>query len=376
MNVKSMISTLVAGGCAVALAATTVLSAQAPPAGGGPQVGQAPGGQPGPGRGRAGGPAGRGRGGFGGARGPQNQVAAPMDVQQMIAALPKVAPATPKANRRVLVFSRAGGFVHSAIPIAAATIEALGMVEVPGDLPPGIQNRAWTTVVSYDLADITAENLAEYDLVFLNNTTGTFLDDPNDPAGSQARRDALMNFVRGGKGLGAIHSATDSYHKGGAPLWQEFNHMIGGSFKFHWNYPTPIWLKVDDVDNPINRSFTRISPQSGERVAAPMMFVDEVYTFSQDSWSRDRVRTLLSVDYDRMPQEIKDQEPANGKRTDGDYGLSYIRREGQGRVYVNVLGHDHGIYKNPAMLQHILAGMQYALGDLEGVDDTPVPLQR
>jgi type 1 glutamine amidotransferase len=372
MNVKTMISALVAGGCAVALAATTVMSAQAPPSGGGAQVGQAPGG-PG-GRGRAGGPG--GPGGFGGGRGPQNQVASPMDVQQMLAALPRMAPATPKANRRVLVFSRASGFVHSSIPIAARTIEALGTVPVPGEPGPGRPTQAWTTVISFDLADITPENLAQYDLVFLNNTTGTFLDDPDDPAGTEARRKALMDFVRSGKGLAAIHSATDSYHKGGAPLWQEFNHMIGGSFKFHWNYPTPIWLKVDDVDNPINRPFTRVSPQTGQRVAAPIMVVDEVYTFSQDSWSRERVRTLLSVDYDRMPQEIKDQEPANGKRTDGDYGISYIRREGQGRVYVNVLGHDHGIYKIPAMLEHILAGMQYALGDLEGVDDTPVPLQK
>ncbi len=369
MNVKSMISDLMVGGCAVALVASTMVFAQAPAGGGqaAAQVGQAPAGARGQGgRGRAGGMGGR----VGGARGPQNQVAANVDVQQMLAALPAVAPATPKANRRVLVLARAGGFVHSSIPIAARTIEALGSVPVPGERPQGVQNHAWTTVITYDINDITAENLAQYDLVFLDNTTGQFLDD-SDEAASAARRTALLDFVRSGKGLAGIHSATDSYHKGGAPLWQEFNHMIGGSFKFHWNYPTAIWLKVDDVENPINRSFTRVSPQTGERVAAPMMVVDEVYTFSQDSWSRDRVRTLLSVDYDRMPQEIKDQEPENGRRTDGDYGISYIRREGQGRVYVNVLGHDHGIYKIPAMLEHILAGMQYALGDLEGVDDTP-----
>jgi type 1 glutamine amidotransferase len=291
----------------------------------------------------------------------------------MLAALPRIAPATPKANRRVLVLSRAGGFVHSSIPIAARTIEALGSVPVPGEPGPGRPNQAWTTVVTFNINDINPQNLAQYDAVFLNNTTGQFLDDA-DPVASEARRKALLDFVRSGKGLGGVHSATDSYHKGGSPLWQEFNHMIGGSFKFHWNYPTPITLKVDDPENPINRSFTRVNPQTGQRVAAPMMVVDEVYTFGQNSWSRDRVRTLLSVDYARMPQEIKDQEPANGKRTDGDYGISYIRREGQGRVYVNVLGHDHGIYKIPAMLEHFLAGMQYALGDLE-VDDTPVPLK-
>jgi type 1 glutamine amidotransferase len=376
MNVKSMISALVAGGCAVALVATTVVFAQAPaPAGGGAQVGQAPGAPAGPGRGgRAGGPAGQGRaGGAGRAAGPQNQVAAPIDVAQMISALPKIAPATPKANRRVLVLSRAGGFVHSSIPIAARTIEALGATPVPGELPAGRANQAWTTVITFNINDINPANLAQYDAVFLNNTTGQFLDDA-DPVASEARRKALLDFVRGGKGLGGIHSATDSYHKGGSPLWQEFNHMIGGSFKFHWNYPTPITLKVDDLDNPINRAFTRV--QGGNRVANNVMVVDEVYTFSQDSWSRDRVRTLLSVNYERMPQEIKDQEPANGKRTDGDYGISYIRREGQGRVYVNVLGHDHGIYKMPAMLEHFLAGMQYALGDLEGVDDSPMPLKK
>ncbi len=371
MNVKSMVSALVAGGCAVVLAATTVGFAQAPAPAGGAQVGQAPADPAAPGRGGRAGGGGRAAG-AGRAAGPQNQVAAPVDVMQMLSALPKQAPATPKANRRVLVLSRAGGFVHSSIPIAARTIEALGTVAVPGELPPGRSPQAWTTVITFNINDINAQNLEQYDAVFLNSTTGQFLDDA-DPVASEARRKALLDFVRGGKGLGGVHAATDSYHKGGGPLWQEFNHMIGGSFKFHWNFPTPITLKVDDVENPINRSFTRV--QGGNRVANSVMVVDEVYTFSQDSWSRDRVRTLLSVDYDRMPQVIKDQEPVNGRRTDGDYGISYIRREGQGRVYVNVLGHSHEIYKIPAMLEHFLAGMQYALGDLE-VDDTPVPLKK
>lgn len=369
MKVKAIISALVAGGCVLALSATHVGFAQAIGGADGAQLAQAPAGQAPGGRGGRG--AGR-AGGFGGRGGPQNQVAAPVDVAQMIAALPAMAPATPKANRRVLVLSKAGGFVHSSIPIAARTIEALGMVSVPGELPAGVQNRAWTTVITFDIDDITAENLAQYDAVFLNNTTGEFLND-DDPVKTEARKKALLDFVRGGKGIFGVHAATDSYHQGVEPLWPDFNIMIGGSFKYHWNYPTPITLKVDDVDNPINRSFTRM--QGGNRVASNVMIVDEVYTFAQDSWSRDRVRTLLSINYDRMPQEIKDQEPAATKRNDGDYGISYVRREGQGRVYVNVLGHDHGIYKMPAMLEHFLAGMQYALGDLEA-DDTPVPLAR
>jgi hypothetical protein len=45
-------------------------------------------------------------------------------------------------------------------------------------------------------------------------------------------------------------------------------------------------------------------------------------------------------------------------------------REGKGRVFVEVLGHDESIDKLTPMLAHLLAGMQYVLGDLEA-DDTP-----
>jgi hypothetical protein len=313
-----------------------------------------------------------------GPRTPQPQVARVVDLMQMMAALPDSAPAAPRRARRVLVLARAAGFVHSSIPLAARTIEALGQ-----------KTGAWTTVITYNPADITEENLQQYDALFLASTTGTFLDDPADQAVTARRRQALLDFVRGGKGIGAVHAATDSYHgnapgaapapaaaaggrrpvDGGSPLWPEFNRLIGGYFKFHWNYPTQIAVKIDDPANPINAPFTSVNPQSGVRLPRPFSIVDEVYTFNEQSWSRDRAHVLTSIDYAKMPAEVKAQEPAP-QRTDQDYALSYIVREGKGRVFVQVLGHDESIYKQTPMLAHILAGMQYALGDLEA-DDTP-----
>src|SRR3954465_14818785 len=70
----------------------------------------------------------------------------------------------------------------------------------------------WTTVTTYNPADINAENLKQYDAVFLDSTTGCFLDDPNDKAATDARRAALLDFIRSGKGIAGIHAATDSYH--------------------------------------------------------------------------------------------------------------------------------------------------------------------
>ena len=265
------------------------------------------------------------------------------------------------------------GFVHSSIPLAARTIEALGQ-----------KTGAWSTVISYSPADITEQNLQQYDAIFLASTTGTFLDDPSDQAVTAARRKALLDFVRNGKGVAGIHAATDSYHgdppqrrplaerrpvDGGAPLWPEFNRLIGGYFKFHWIYPTQIAVKIEDPDNPINAPFTSLNATTGVRLPRPFSVVDEVYTFNESSWSRARAHVLTSIDYTKMPAEVKAQEPAP-QRTDHDYALSYIQREGKGRVFVEVLGHDESIYKLPSMLAHILAGMQYVLGDLQA-DDSP-----
>jgi len=45
--------------------------------------------------------------------------------------------------------------------------------------------------------------------------------------------------------------------------------------------------------------------------------------------------------------------------------VSWIRNFGQGRVFYCGLGHNNRVYCNPAVLQHYLDGIQFALGDLD-----------
>jgi type 1 glutamine amidotransferase len=378
------------------------------------------------------------------------------DVDKMMAVLPDKAPATPLKPRKILVLASARGFVHSSIPLAAKMMEEMGK-----------KTGAWTATTTYDPADITAENLKQYDLVFLDSTTGCFLDDPNDKAATDARRAALLDFVRSGKGLAGIHAATDSYHgascgggagapagapggapggraaggggraggpggalatamvaqgdkdgdqklsraefgavtaawwdkldpdktgkvaqsdfgprfasltpapargnrasvdanaaptqPGGQPLWPEFNKIIGGYFKFHWVDPQEITVKIDDPNSPLTAMF------HGQE----FVIHDETYTFNQDSFSRTNVHVLTSIDYSKMSDADKAKE--SGMRTDHDYALSWIRREGKGRVFYEAHGHSERIYAIRPMLEHVLAGVQYALGDLKA-DDSP-----
>ena len=287
---------------------------------------------------------------------PQKQFANPSDISGLMAALPDRPFAKPQSLRRVLVLCRAAGWVHTSIPLAAKMVEYLGD-----------KTGAWMTDITYDSAAITPENLKRYDAIFLDSTTAEFLDDPKDKAVTELRRQALLSFVKGGKGLAGIHAATDTYHTSGrsesAPVtgtWPEFNEMMGGFFKFHWSYPTLIPVKIDDPHSPLTSMF----PAGGYEI------VDETYTFAQDSFSRKRVHVLTSINYKKMSAEDKAKEPAATRRTDGDYALSYIQHVGDGRVFYEAHGHDEKIYYLRPFVAHMLAGIQYAIGDLKA-DDSP-----
>jgi type 1 glutamine amidotransferase len=140
--------------------------------------------------------------------------------------------------------------------------------------------------------------------------------------------------------------------------WPEFNTLIGGYFKFHWPDPQVIEVKIDDPTSPLTAMF------HGQEFEIH----DETYTFVQESFSRKNVHVLTSIDYDKMSAEDKAKE-AN-PRSDGDYALSYIRREGKGRVFYEGHGHSDRVYAMTPMLEHLRAGIQYALGDLQA-DDSP-----
>ena len=121
-------------------------------------------------------------------------------------------------------------------------------------------------------------------------------------------------------------------------------------------------MKIDDPKNLINAGF------SGK----PFVIHDEIYTFAQESFSRKNVHVLTSVDYSKMSDADKGQEPPATRRTDGDYALSWIYRDGKGRVFYEVLGHSEHVMAMPPILKQITAGIQYAAGYLT-VDDRPNP---
>jgi len=95
---------------------------------------------------------------------------------------------------------------------------------------------------------------------------------------------------------------------------------------------------------------------------------DEVFQF-QAPYSRDKLRVLLSIDTEKT-----DMDPSRRflpeRQADLDFAMSWVRQYGQGRVFYSSLGHNRHLFWNRPILEHFLAGIQFALGDLEA-DATP-----
>ena len=255
--------------------------------------------------------------------------------QAIDAAVPAAARAKPSKPRRILVFWRCEGFFHgSGIAGGNRSMEKMGA-----------KTGAFTADFSIDYSVFDASNLAKYDAVVLNNTTQLAI--PDD-----AKKQALLDFVRGGKGIVGIHAATDNFYK-----WPEAAAMMGGLFAGHpWGGGGTWAVKIDEPGHALNRAFGG----KGYKLK------DEIYQF-KDPYTRADRRVLLSLDL-ADPDTAKPAE--KGGRADRDYAISWIRSEGKGRVFYCSHGHAANVFADAAVVQHFLDGIQFTIGDLEA-DATP-----
>jgi hypothetical protein len=250
--------------------------------------------------------------------------------KRILAAMPAKPSVRPDKARKVLVFSRTEGFRHGSTPVANKAFEIMGK-----------RTGAFEAVVSEDMKSFDPESLRQFDAVLFNNTTRLSFEDPR-------HRQALMDFVKGGKGVIGVHAATDNFYN-----WREAAEMMGGLFDGHpWGGGGTWAVKIDDPKHPLNEAFG----------GKGFLIKDEIYQIA-GPYGRDTHRVLLSLD-------MTNPRNPDGKRTDGDNAISWVRTFGKGRVFYCSLGHNNEIFWDEAVLRHFLDGIQFAIGDLKA-DATP-----
>lgn len=250
-----------------------------------------------------------------------------------------------ESKKKLLFYSQSLGFRHSVVvrPVTGELAYAEKMLkEIAG-------KGGYEVMVTQDPKDL--DNLKDYAGVVLYTTGNPMIN-----------RDNLLKFVRDGGALIGIHTATDSYHstmKGEVPMgegkkaefvipdWPEYIKVMGAAFRTHGAQADAI-IKVNDPKNPAT-----------SMIKDGWTIHDEMYLFSRYN---EGARLLLSMDTDKMDEAtLKELKLKKGEFAP----VSWTNTEGKGRVFYTSLGHREDVWTNPVYQQHLLGGINWALGQAE-----------
>ncbi len=259
--------------------------------------------------------------------------------EKIAAAAPAEPVAKPKQPRKVLVYGRMPTHPESVVCCFHAMEQ---IAEKSG---------AFEVVSSGDPAVFEPESLAQFDAIVMNNTHEQHPMLPLDyhdldlelltAADEKAvvYRQNLMDFVKGGKGIVGVHGAL-----AGNVQWPEYLEMLNGSYGGHFSEIVTVGPVM--ADHPICK------PLEGKTFEV----YDELYSFGPP-YDPSKVEILTALDLTKMK--------VPGKKPKKEYPVSWIRSWGEGRVFYFSLGHYATAYSSPEVMLHYLAGIQWAIGDLE-----------
>jgi len=223
-------------------------------------------------------------------------------------------------DARILVFSKTAGFYHASIPDGVEAIQKLG------------SEHGFAVDTTMDAGIFTEENLQQYAAVVFLNTTGDVLD--------HFQETEFERFIQAGGGFVGVHSAADTeYH------WGWYGRLVGGYFSDHpgINDPHPnVQPGVLEVVNR-DRPATEFLPERWERT-------DEWYSYKE---MYNKVNVLMTIDEDSY----------QGGIDMGYHPIAWYHEYDGGRAFYTGLGHTSESYEEEEFLNHLLKGIEYAIGN-------------
>ncbi len=221
------------------------------------------------------------------------------------------------ANQSVLVFTKTSGFRHDSIEPGVEAVKELGREH-------GF-SVTWTENSGY----FTPGNLAEYDAVIFLNTSEEVFD--NDD-----QRNAFKGYIQNGGGYVGVHAASDTEYD-----WSWYGELVGAYFDNHPPGVIPAVIDVVDHDHPS----TAHLPERWDRT-------DEWYNFG---FIYDELNVLMKLDTDSY----------EGSDHPGNHPIAWYHEYDGGRSFYTASGHTIESFSEPEFLQHLLGGIQYAMGTAE-----------
>jgi type 1 glutamine amidotransferase len=176
--------------------------------------------------------------------------------------------------------------------------------------------------VSEDLGIFESSSLERYDVVVLNY--GFW----NEPEPSDEGKQAILDYVKSGKGLVAVHFASSSFQD-----WDEYRELLGRVWVKGTGGHGPrgeFTVKIDDPQHPVTAGLSDFQAD------------DELYA----KLSGDAEIDVLASAHSDWSGKV---EP-----------IVFVKPYGKGRVVHNVLGHDTRARENPAFQKLFVRGVEWA----------------
>jgi type 1 glutamine amidotransferase len=250
-----------------------------------------------------------------------------------------LAPAqAPRKTQALIIAGQNGHDWRATTPVLRKLLEDTGLFEVR---------------VTEEFRGAGPETLAPYDVVILNYYDGR---KPELRWGERAET-ALVNYVRGGKGLVVYHFSTAAFDG-----WTEFEKMSAGNWRpnnGHHSARHDFNVEIKDREHPITRGMKASLPQPNDELYANL------------KWQPAGTYHVLATAWDDHSKYApNERQPVTGPGL--NQPMLWTVDYGAGRVFTTALGHDPDAMKSAAFIATFLRGTEWAA---TGKVTIPVPAE-
>jgi type 1 glutamine amidotransferase len=268
-------------------------------------------------------------------------------------------------NKKLLLVTDSGGFIHDSVGLAEQILKDIGPkngIDVtcyrytrdPKDsgftkYADEFRKRTGVPVEPENCGRVNADTLKKFDCV-LFFTTG-------NPLSNDEVKD-LVAWVKAGGALAGTHCGSDTLYPAKDRPWNEaYGELMGAYFKTHPPGFQKIKIKVEDPKHPAGKSYADGTP-----------YEDEMYIFRDAPYSREKLHIILSITPDTVDSLLAKAPKA--ARSDNDYAISWCHDVEKGRAFYTSLGHRKETWKDPRYQEHLIGGLKWAMKMADG-DATP-----
>jgi cytochrome c len=214
-------------------------------------------------------------------------------------------------KKKILIFSKTKGYRHESIEDGKLALIGLGMKN-------GIE-----VDTTEDASLFNEDNLKKYRAVVFLSTTMDVLD--------PVQQADFKRFIEAGGGFVGIHAAADTEYE-----WHWYGKLLGAYFKSHPKQQQATLKKV--------------------KAFGPNTLPDTWSTF--DEWyNYKKISPDINVIYNL------DETTYEGGENGANHPIAWYHEFEGGRSFYTGLGHTKESYKDSLFLDHVLQGIQYAIGE-------------